>query len=119
MNRNVYGLLSLSILVGTILILLGSILRNTSLVPIGASLLSGSIVGIVVSYSQSHISADVSENLRIRAERLNDYKSLVKRLENKDQTDRLARIFIAPAGANYSAEDAKFIHLLKESNQHW
>ena len=76
MNKNIFYLLVTSIAIGVILIIFGTSSNITSLVTIGVTVLSGSIVGTIVSYSQSAIGADLSENLRIRNEHLEDFKKI-------------------------------------------
>lgn len=76
MERNVSLALVMSIIVGVVLVLLGTSFGYSTLVPIGAAVLSGSIIGIVVSYSQASIAADISENVRIRNEHLEKFKEV-------------------------------------------
>ena len=76
MNRNIYYMLAISIAIGVILIIFGTSSNIASLVTIGVTVLSGSIVGTIVSYSQSAIGAALSENLRIRNEHLEDFKKI-------------------------------------------
>ena len=76
MNKNIFYLLVTSIAIGVILIIFGTSSNIASLVTIGVTVLSGSIVGTIVSYSQSAIGADLSENLRIRNEHLEDFKKI-------------------------------------------
>lgn len=118
MSRNVYILLATSILIGVLFVSVGT-LYYQPLIAIGASLLTGAIVGIVVSYSQSYISAEVSENIRIRNDLLADYKDLVNKLTNQSYADKLAYSYFKPDYKNLTQDEMKAIELIKESGQHW
>ena len=69
-------MLAISKAIGVILIIFRTSSNIVSLVTIGVTVLSGSIVGTIVSYSQSAIGADLSENIRIRNEHLEDFKKI-------------------------------------------
>ncbi len=73
-----------------VLLVLFGIIKNDIGVSIVGSILSGSIVGLLVTYSQAKISASIYEESRIKAQHLEDIKRFLK---DKD-ADYLAKIMI-------------------------
>ena len=55
MNRRIYPIIVLSIIIGVIVTVIGASVQTYSiyLVPLGISFITGSLVGVIVAYSQS------------------------------------------------------------------
>ena len=102
------------------LIIIGSLWNSYPyFVPIGITLLSGTLVGIIVSYSQSYIASDISEETNKRNLLLDEIKKMVGRFETEGGSEALVNLYNADEDPSLTADEMHTVWLLKKSRDHW